>query len=240
MGFRIGTFLTKYLGFMLNEHQDRAINWEPLIKIIRKKMENWTFRSLNAPSQLILLKVVLQAIPIYQISCQAIPKSISQKMVAMFKKFLWKGTNKTRKWALISWEWLSRLSKDGGLGLRDPFIVNQVMGAKIWWRWTQGSQDLWKVIWERKYDVIGEPEDKMGSQIEAKGSTIWNLVRGNKDLIREYSFLEIRTGDKARFWEESWQQCERLIHKENLKAIHDFTSHTEEKVFGKFWKSGVG
>eukprot|EP00253_Pinus_taeda_P036608 PITA_36608 len=215
MGYRIGTFPSKYLGIMLNEHQYRAANWEPLIKKIRNKMENWTFRSLNAPSRLILLKAVLRAIPIYQISCQAIPKSISQKMVALFKKFLWQGTSKTRKWASISWEWLSRLSKDGGLGLRDPFVLNQVMGVKLWWRWTQGGQDLWKVIWERKYEAAGEPEARMRSQTEARG-------------------------DKARLWEESWQQRERLIQKENLQAIHAFTSQAEVEVVGKFWKPGVG
>lgn len=77
-------------------------------------MENWTHRSLNAPSQIILLKAVLQAIPNYQLSCQAIPKTANQKLVTLFKNFLWQGTSKTKKLALISWEWLSRLSKDGG------------------------------------------------------------------------------------------------------------------------------
>lgn len=58
-GFKIGTLLKKYLGIMLNEHQFRTVNWEPLIKKIRNRMENWTFRSLNAPNQLILLKAIL-------------------------------------------------------------------------------------------------------------------------------------------------------------------------------------
>lgn len=90
------------------------------------------------------------------------------------------------------------------------------MGVKLWWRWVQGGQDLWKVIWERKYEEIGEPEDKMRSQMKVRGSAIWNLARGNKELIKDYSFWEIRAGDKARFWEESWQQRERLILKEKL------------------------
>eukprot|EP00253_Pinus_taeda_P015313 PITA_15313 len=161
MEFRIRTFPTKYLGIMLNEHQYRAANWEPLTKKIRNKMDNWTFRSLNAPSWLTLLKVVLQAIPLYQISSQSIPKSISQKLVAMFNTFLWQGTSKTRKWALLSWEWISKPTKDRGLGLMDPYVLNQVLGVKLWWRWTQGGQDLWKVIWERKYETTEEPEDKM-------------------------------------------------------------------------------
>lgn len=29
-------------------------------------------------------------------------------MVEIFKRFLWKGTNKAKKWALLSWKWLSK------------------------------------------------------------------------------------------------------------------------------------
>jgi len=43
----------------------------------------------------------------------------------------------------------------------------------------------------------------MRSQTEEKGSAIWNLDRKNKDLIRDYSFWEVREGDTAKFWEES-------------------------------------
>ena len=85
----------------------------------------------------------------------------------------------------------------------DPYLLNQVMGAKLWWRWNQGSQDLWKVIWERKYEAAEQPEDRMRSQTEEKGSAIWNLARSNKEMITEYSFWEIREGDKTNFWEES-------------------------------------
>ena len=52
--------------------------------------------------------------------------------------------------------------------MRDPYILNQVMGAKLWWRWTQGGQDLWKKIWEKKYEVVEKPEDMMRSQTEKK------------------------------------------------------------------------
>jgi len=45
-------------------------------------------------------------------SRQAVPISICQKLVAMFKKFLWQGTSKTRKWAFLSWEWLTKPIKD--------------------------------------------------------------------------------------------------------------------------------
>jgi len=79
-------------------------------------------------------------------SSQDVLISICQKLVAMFKKILWQGASKTRKWALLSRERLNIPIKDGGLGLLDPYILKQVMVAKLWWRWTLGGQDLWKKI----------------------------------------------------------------------------------------------
>lgn len=92
------------------------------------------------------------------------------------------------------------------------------------------------MIWKRKYEVAGEPEGRLRSYTEIRGSAIWNLARGNKDLIRNHSFWEIRVGYKARFWEESWQQRERLIQKDNLHVIHAFMSQSEATTVGNFWK----
>lgn len=108
MGFRIGKFPTKYLGVQLSDKQNRIANWGGLIGRSQKRMDNWIFRTLNIPSRLILLKSVLQSMPIYQMASKAIPKTICQKMVDIFKKFLWQGINKTKKWAVFSWKWLSK------------------------------------------------------------------------------------------------------------------------------------
>jgi len=35
------------------------------------------------------------------------------------------------------------------------------MGVKLWWRWLEGSPDLWKVLWERKYNATGETKEKL-------------------------------------------------------------------------------
>jgi len=74
------------------------------------------------------------------------------------------------------------------------------------------------------------------STTETKGSAIWNLARENKDLIREHSFWEIREGDKGRFCEESWQQRDCLIKKDNLHAILTFSSQAGASTVGNFWK----
>ena len=60
----------------------------------------------------------------------------------------------------------------GGLGLRDPLVLNYVMGAKMWWRWIQGGHDLWKSIWETKYGMPHLVTGKLKVDIVPKGSSI--------------------------------------------------------------------
>lgn len=135
-------------------------------------MKNWTLRTLNIPRGIILLKSLLQSIPIYRLTSQATPKIVCLKMVDMFKKFLWQGPNTKKKWALLSWSWLGRFIKGGGLGLHVPYILNQVVGAKLWWRRIQGGVDLWKTLWERKSDMPRSLEGQLRSQNDKKGSAI--------------------------------------------------------------------
>ena len=66
-----------------------------------------------------------------------------------FKKIIWGSLKDQRKWSLVSLKDLVKRNTEGGLGLRDPYILNQAMGAKLWWRWMNGGNDLWKRIWKK-------------------------------------------------------------------------------------------
>jgi len=64
----------------------------------------------------------------------AVPKGVCTKMSEIFKKIIWGGPKQQKKWALISWKGLTKNKEEGGLGLRDPYTLNQVLGVKLWWR----------------------------------------------------------------------------------------------------------
>ena len=142
LGFQRGSFPLKYLGMFLNSGPTRIADWQDIIIRVEKRIQKWAFRVLNALGRLIMLKFVLQALPIYQLSGRACPKGIYSQLVGMLKKFLWQGAQTNRKWALLFWDKLLRSKAAGGLGLRDPFTLNNVLGAKLWWRWLLGGLDF--------------------------------------------------------------------------------------------------
>ena len=76
-----------------------------------------------------------------------VPKGVHMKMTNIFRNFIWGGPKQQRKWALILWKGLTKNKEEGGLGLRDPYILSEVLGDKLWWRWMRGGEDLWKRIW---------------------------------------------------------------------------------------------
>lgn len=42
------------------------------------------------------------------------------------------------------------------------------------------------------------------------GSLIWNLAKQHRSLIQQHNFWEVKNGNIARFWEDSWQQMPKL------------------------------
>lgn len=108
--------------------------WQNILQKLQGKLNCWTFRFLNITGRTILLKFMLHLILIYQLSGMDAPKGVCSKMVDIFKKFLWGGAQQIRKWALVLWKGLIKKELDGELDLKDPYILNQTMGEKIWWR----------------------------------------------------------------------------------------------------------
>jgi hypothetical protein len=53
--------------------------------------------------------------------------------------------------SLVSWKKKFKPKKAGGVGLRDPSILNKVLSEKIWWRWLKRPQYLWVRLWRKKY-----------------------------------------------------------------------------------------
>jgi hypothetical protein len=94
---------------------------------------------------------VLYALPTYTFSALVAPKFVLTTIKILQRKFLWQRLNTRKKIALISWDKLCQPKAQGGLGLRDPFIMNKVLSAKIWWRWLKNPKDIWERLWRKKY-----------------------------------------------------------------------------------------
>eukprot|EP00253_Pinus_taeda_P027885 PITA_27885 len=197
LGFRRGELPTKYLGNILDFTSKKMKNWQGVLDKLSNKVANWAFRTLNIAGRIVLAKSVLQAIPVYPLSIMAAPLGICTRIREVIRNFIWRGADQKKKWALASWSQLTERKEKGGLGLRDPEILNKVLGAKLWWRWLGGAMifgkpygkktNFWEDKWHQKERLSSIPGLHQ----------IHDRIGGDRPHVRDYW--------KANNPEESWR-----------------------------------
>ena len=100
----------------------------------------------------------------------------------------------------------------------------------------RGGQDLWKKIWTQKYSMPTSVEDILRLEEVLRGSTVWDLASQNRDIISRHAFWEIRDGNTAKFWEEAWQQRERLAGLQLLQDTYQRATTEGLHYVNEYWK----
>lgn len=238
LGFSIASLPSKYLGAPLIDSAIKHASWRKLLEKPETRLSLWTYRALNMASRLTLIKVVLQAMPLYLFSILAAPKWVLKRIRDLQHNFLW-GTNGTnRKWALVKWSTAYKPKAKGGLGLRDPSHSNEIMGARIWWQWLTTPNKPWGVIWTAKYANHRPSEELIRFTPMEKGSLMWNAASEHYKLIQKHGFWEIRGGNKARFWTDAWNQLPNLDSILNIQPSQDWEAQNKE-VVNQHWTQEI-
>jgi len=150
-GFPIAVLPSKYHGAPLFDSAIKHASWRSLLHILETRLSSWTYYLLNIASRLILIKFVLQAMPLYLFSILEARKWVLKKIRNLQRNFLWGSSGLNRKWALIKWTEVCLSKSAGGLGLSDLLHSNNTMGAHIWWNWISKPHTPWARLWQAKY-----------------------------------------------------------------------------------------
>lgn len=211
IGFSTANLPSKYLGAPLIDSTIKHTSWQLLLEKIEGHLSLWTYRALNMASKLVLVKVVLQTMPLYLFSVLAAPKWVLKKIKEMQCKFLWGSSGQNHKWALVKWLTVCTPKNQGGLGLQDPQHSNAMIGARLWWKWLSAPHTPWAKLWTAKYANNRSSEELIRLTNNDVGSLIWNATIQHRTMIQQHSFWEIRDGGTAHFWVDSWQQRPKMV-----------------------------
>ncbi|KAF5454407.1 hypothetical protein F2P56_024075 [Juglans regia] len=113
-GFSEGNFPFTYLGVPIVSGGLLSANFEEIINKVRKRLEGWKTRLLSNGTQLLLLKHVLQSLPIHCLSMLNTPKSVIGKIERLMSTFFWgtkdgKPKRKWKAWGSICKSFFARL-----------------------------------------------------------------------------------------------------------------------------------
>ena len=248
LGFTEGHLPSKFLGAPLVEGTPKDRQWKELLDKMESKLRNWTYRALNFPARLTLVKAILQAMPTYLFSVLAAPKVILKCIRAIQWNFLWGSSELKQKWALVDWETVCKPKRTDGLGLRDLETANKVMSAKIWWRWVTHKEEPWAKFWHHKYTQGFLKPLLIRYEGQCTGSPIWWVTNANRGLIQNHSFWEIGNGEEEYFFKDSWQQLPKIqlgdnqdqwqVHLENegKTRVKDFWVEDNSNSRFRVWK----
>eukprot|EP00253_Pinus_taeda_P013477 PITA_13477 len=117
LGFSIASLPSKYLGAPMTASALKHSSWKILLEKLEAHISSWTFRALNMASRLVLIKAVLQSMPLYLFTVLAAPKWVLKAIKNLQQDFLWGNTKQKIKSALVKWETVCHPKSSGGTRL---------------------------------------------------------------------------------------------------------------------------
>jgi hypothetical protein len=123
----------KYLGFVLKPNDYRKEDWIWLLKKLEKRLLSWSHRWLSRAGRLVLVKSVLEAIPVYWMSLSWIPKGILEAARKLTFRFLWSGKKESHVTPWVRWKRIVVPKALGGWGLKNIHFFSKSLAAKGGW-----------------------------------------------------------------------------------------------------------
>lgn len=119
MGMRECHHKESYLGHPFCNFFSKSTVYTGLLEKMKNKISGWKKRTLFMAGRLVLIKSVVQAIPLYVMQSFLLPRSLLQKMDRKIKNFFWGFADDTQHHLhLKSWNSICQPKTMGGLGLR--------------------------------------------------------------------------------------------------------------------------
>lgn len=88
--------------------------FEGLMKKVTASVHSWKSKLLSFGGKYILVKHVLQSLPIYQLSVMNPPKGVIDFIQTVIAKFFWSSSEETKGNLWVAWDTLCLLQEEGG------------------------------------------------------------------------------------------------------------------------------
>ncbi|XP_052111685.1 uncharacterized protein LOC127743072 [Arachis duranensis] len=87
-GCKEDTLPVKYLGIPLGANPRLVKTWKPITDKVEDKLSLWKTKVLNKAGKVVLIKSVLNSLPVYYLSLYKMPKPVAKKLISLQRRFL--------------------------------------------------------------------------------------------------------------------------------------------------------
>jgi hypothetical protein len=158
-------------------------------------------RFLSLGGKEILLKAIIQSIPVYAMAVFKIPKQLCKEINDVMPGFWWGDTEEKRRMHWFAWWRMCIPKKVGGMGFRDLHTFNMTMLAKQSWRLLSNPDSLCARVLRAKY----YPDGNLLKAGPKKGSSFtWQSIVAGLQTFKRGHIWRIGDGTKVKIWEDHW------------------------------------
>ncbi|KAL9670606.1 hypothetical protein QQ045_008160 [Rhodiola kirilowii] len=185
---------SSYLGLPIIFSNKKVELFKAIEEKIQKRIGNWKHKLLSGAGREVLIKSVLQSIPLYAMSCFKIPLALCKKLTGDVLRFWWnhdkeKGIHWMKADDLCKGRW------EGGLGFRKFALFNVALLAKQGWRLLNNPDLLVSRLFSARY----YPESNILNAREGgRPSYAWRGIKEALNLLR-YG-IEWDSSEMRYFW----------------------------------------
>ncbi|GKC46109.1 RNA-directed DNA polymerase, eukaryota, partial [Tanacetum coccineum] len=193
-----------YLGVMVGEMMSRFNAWDDVVLKLKARLSKWKAKTLSIGGRLTLLKSVLGASPLYNMSIFKVPKGVLKVMESIRSNFFKGASQSEKKISWIAWDKVLASKKKGGLGVSSYFALNRALLLKWVWRFVSQDGSLWcrviQAIHGNKIDTHSVHKVSIWSSILKE---VHVLNSTGFDFL-SYCSKHIGDGRSTSFWSETW------------------------------------
>lgn len=192
---------TKYLGLPAFWGKSKKEFLGYIRDRIVAKVRGWGNKQLNQAGKEVLIKSVLQTIPMYPFMCFKAPKSTCAQLNSIICNFWWENGDSGGKIHWGAWPKMTVQKGMGGMGFKDFGSFNDALLGRQFWRLLNNPNSLWAKVLKGLY-FPNSSCLKAGRG--ATPSWIWSSLLEGRSLLDKGLMWSVGNGESIRFWEDNW------------------------------------
>lgn len=141
-----------YLGHPFCKFNSKNEAYTTTVEKLANKLTRWKQKALSMAGRMVLIKSMVQSLPIFIMQSFMLPKGTLIKMDTLIRGFFWGvKDSQAHKLYLKSWSSICMSKSKGGLGIRSMVDINQIMLSKLAWNLCVESKKPWIKLIKAKY-----------------------------------------------------------------------------------------
>lgn len=216
----------RYLSFLIKPNDYLINDQDWLISRVERKLNQWCNQCLSRVGLYILIKSIIEGLPIYWTAITHIPRNIMDHIHKMSFGFMWRQDKDAKSFHQVPWDKISLPNNLGGWEIKHHLHFYTTLAAKGIWRLIT-TIGLWTIVIHQKYISPLTIHDWIRSEHrKTKHSSItWKYMYPTYHIILDWICYNIGNGKTFRI------SIDTQIGRETLRLPKYMIQHLINKCF---------